>query len=241
MPAVKKNSEMVFPNLFDRYFESPRRPREYSNKIFSNLILGARVFFQFVDDFIEHTCTSSFYPPTSRHFREIRRDSHGIGFDTLIASPGLREDCLLKKFVNESKERGEGMKVKGIVLAFPSLRDQIQCVLILAGQPISGNNPRTQLSPVGYLDVRRLSRSASSEVGRNEDRRELARGQWATLRRGCKGVAEQFSRGSESLFWPCGTTKSDRRDPELRVRPAPARAAPRSLQVGDFATCRLCF
>jgi hypothetical protein len=56
------------------------------------------------------------------------------------------------------------MKVKGIVLAFPSLRDQIQCVLILAGQPVSGNYPRTQLSPVGYLDVSGLSRSASSVV-----------------------------------------------------------------------------
>src|SRR5580692_10124309 len=55
MPAVKRNREMVFPNLFDRYLESVLRHGKYSDSIFCYLIPGARVFFQFFDNFVEHT------------------------------------------------------------------------------------------------------------------------------------------------------------------------------------------
>src|SRR6266851_1203713 len=103
---------MVFPNLFDRYFESLTRHWKYADAIFCYLIPGARDFFQLLDDVVEHRRFGSFYPRTSRHFRDAQRDSHWIGFVAIIVFPGLREECLLKEFVRERKERWRGMKVK---------------------------------------------------------------------------------------------------------------------------------
>jgi hypothetical protein len=119
MPAVKRNSEMVFPNLFDLYFESFPRPRKYADVIVCYLVPGARTFLQLFDDLVEHTGFDSFYPRTSRHFREMQRNSHRIAFVTFIVSPGLQDECLLEKFVNEREERGKGLKVKDMILALP--------------------------------------------------------------------------------------------------------------------------